>query len=124
MGTWVVFSSHGGDSTSKLVFVQPRHASCLVTRDTSGISLKLGRAIGTLLEVRWETQVPFPVATGILGFLSILKRSQASSPFEVLNSASLSRFQRDVRPPVERGGDLRLSLGSPQGIQTSLHLVR
>ena len=60
----------------------------------------LGRAIGKLLEVRQETQGLFPVATGILGFLSIFKRSQALTTFETLNSACLSRYQRDVRPPV------------------------
>ena len=60
-----------------------------------------GREIWTPLEVRRESQVPFPVATGILGFLSIFKMSQASSPFEALNSAFLSNCQRDVRPPVE-----------------------
>ena len=38
------------------------------------------RVIGTLLDVRRETPCPFPLATGILGFLSIFKRSQASSP--------------------------------------------
>ena len=36
----------------------------------------------------------------ILGFLSIFKKSQASSPFEALNSVCLSRGQRDVRSPV------------------------
>ena len=38
---------------------------------------------------------------GILGFPSIFKRSQASSPFEAFNSVCLSNFQRDVRPPVQ-----------------------
>ena len=70
-------------------------------RDTSGNSSRLGRAIGTLLEVRRETKCPFPVATGILGFLSIFKRSQASSPLQAVNCACLSRCQRDVRPLVE-----------------------
>ena len=54
-----------------------------------------------LLEVRRETQVPFPGATGILGFLSIFRRSQASSPLEALNSTCLSTCQRDVRAPAE-----------------------
>ena len=53
------------------------------------------------LKVRLETQCPFQVATGILGFLSVFKRSQASSPFEALNSTCLSSCQRDVRPSVE-----------------------
>ena len=74
--------------------------SCLLMRDTSGISTRLGRAIRMLLEVRRETEGPFLVATVLLGFLSIFKKSQASSPFEALKSACLSRYQRDVRPPV------------------------
>ena len=60
----------------KLEFVQRFQDSCLVTRDTSGISLRLGRAIGMLLKVRLETQDPFPDATVIMGFLSIFMRSQ------------------------------------------------
>ena len=70
-------------------------------RDISGLSSRLGRAMGMSLDVRQETQGPFPVATGILGFLSIFKRSQASSPFEALNSVFLSNCQRDAIPPVE-----------------------
>ena len=54
------------------------------------------------LDMRQETQGPFPVATGILGFLSIFKRGQASSPFEALNSVCLSSCQRDVRPHVDK----------------------
>ena len=64
-GTWVIFSSYGGDDPSKLVFVQQCQDSCLVTRDTSGISTCLGRAIWTLLELRRETKFPFLVATVI-----------------------------------------------------------
>ena len=37
----------------------------------------------------------------ILGFLSIFKKSQASSPYEALSSVCLSRGQRDVRPHVQ-----------------------
>ena len=58
-------------------------------------------AIGMPLEVSPETQCHFPVSTGILGFLSIFKRSQASSLFEALNTACLLSSQRDVRPPVD-----------------------
>ena len=123
-GTWGIFSSYGRDDTSKLVFVQQREDSCLVTRDTSGFSSMLDRAIQILLEVRQETQGTFPVATVILGFLSIFNKCQAYSPFEALNSVCLSRCQKDVRPPVKKRGVLWLSLGSPQGIETSLHLVR
>ena len=61
----------------------------------------LGRTIRTLLEVRQETEVHFLGGTVILGFLSIFKRSQASSPFEALHSVCLSRWQRDVIPPVQ-----------------------
>ena len=71
------------------------------------------------LEVKLETEVHFLVGTVILGFRSIFKKSKASSPFEALNSVFLSRCQSDVIHPVQ----MRLSLGSPQGIQTSLHLL-
>ena len=54
-----------------------------------------------LLEVRQEAQFHFLVGTVILGFLSIFKKSQASSPYEALNSVCLSRGQRDVRSPVQ-----------------------
>ena len=59
-------------------------------------------AIRMLYNVRRGTQGPFPVATDIMGFLSIFKRNQASSPFGALKSTCLSSCQRDVRPPVER----------------------
>ena len=54
-----------------------------------------------LLEVRQETEVNFLVGTVILGFLSISKKSQASSPYEALNSVCLMRGERDLRPPVQ-----------------------
>ena len=84
----------------------------------------LGRKIQTLLDVSREAQCPLLVSTVILVFLSIFTKSQASSPFESLNSAHLSRSLMDVNPLSRRGWELWLSLGSPQGIQTSLHLVR
>ena len=62
-------------------------------RDSSGILTRLGRIIQTLLEVRWENKCPFLVSTEILGFLSIFKKSHASSALEALNSASLSMCQ-------------------------------
>ena len=101
MGTWVMFSSYSGDGPSKLVFVQQHQHSCLVARETSRFSSRLGRAIGMPLQVRQETQCPFPVSTGILVFLSIFKRMQALSPFEALSSMCISSCQRDMRPPVE-----------------------
>ena len=54
-----------------------------------------------LLEMRQDTEVHLLVGTVILRFLSIFKNSQASSPFEALNSVCLSRCQRDVIPPVQ-----------------------
>ena len=63
--TWGIFSSYDGEGLSKLVFIQRRQDSFLVERDTSGFSSRLGRSIGMPLEVRQETQGPFPVATGI-----------------------------------------------------------
>ena len=54
-----------------------------------------------LVEVKWETEIHFLVGTVILGLLSIFKKSQASSPYEALNSVCLLRVQRDVRPPVQ-----------------------
>ena len=78
-GTWVIFSSYNGKSSSKLVFVQQCQDTCLVARDTSGFSSRLGRAIGMPLEVKQQTQCPLLVVTVILGFLSIFKWNQASS---------------------------------------------
>ena len=61
----------------------------------------LGRTIQTLLDVRQETEVHFLVGTVMLGFLSIFKKSHASSPFEELNYVCLSRCKRDVNHPVQ-----------------------
>ena len=52
VGTWGIFSSYSGYGHSKLVFVQQNQNSRLVTRDTSRISRRIGRAIRMLLEVR------------------------------------------------------------------------
>ena len=64
VGTWAIFSSYSRDGPSKLMFVQQRQDSCLITRDTSQISLRLGRAIGMLLEVRRGPRVPFQLPHG------------------------------------------------------------
>ena len=117
-GTWSTFSSYGTNGDSKLVFVQRRQDSCLFTSDTSGISMRLGRAIRTLLAVRQETKGPFLVATVILESLSTIKKTQESSPFEALNCACLSMYQRDVRPPVQmRWGRRALSRVSTGDIE-------
>ena len=63
-----------------------------------------------LLEVRQETKAHFIVGTVILGFLSIFKKSQASSPFEALNPVCLSRYQCYVIPPTQmRWGTMAFS---------------
>ena len=124
LGTWGIFSSYGGDGASKLLFVQLRKDSCLVVRDTSEFSSRFVRAIWRPLDVSQKAQGPFPVATVILGFLSIFKTSQASSPFQALNSACLSSCQRDVSPPVEFRWGLRAFSRVSTGVQTSLHFVR
>ena len=51
--------------------------------------------------MKQETEVHFLVGTVILVFLSIFKKSKASSPFEALNSVCLSRCQSDVIHPVQ-----------------------
>ena len=63
--------------------------------------MRLGKSIWTLLQLSLETQVPFVLATAILGFLSIFNKSQASPTFEAQNSMCLSKCQRDVRPPFQ-----------------------
>ena len=50
--------------------------------------------------MKQETEVLFLVGTVILGFLSIFKKSQASSPNEALNTVCPSRGERAVRPHV------------------------
>ena len=61
-----------------------------------------GRKIQTLLEVSREAKRPLLVSRVILVFLSIFTKCQASSPFEALNSAHLSKSQMDVRPYVQK----------------------
>ena len=60
------------------------------------------RKIQTLLEVSREAKRPLLVGTVILVFLSIFTKGQASSPFEALNSAQLSKSQINVRPCVQK----------------------
>ena len=55
-----------------------------------------------LLEVNREAKRPLLVGTVILVILSIFTKSQASSPFEALNSAHLSKSQMDARPSVQK----------------------
>ena len=51
--------------------------------------------------MRQEAKAHFLLGTVILGFLFIFKKSQASSPFEALNSVCLSRCQSNVIPPIQ-----------------------
>ena len=62
----------------------------------------LGRKTQKLLDLSGEAKRPLLVATVILVFLSIFTKSQASSPFEALNSVHLSKSQMDVRPSVQK----------------------
>ena len=62
----------------------------------------LGRKIQTLLEVSQEATRPLLVGRVILVHLSVFMKSQASSPFEALNSANLSKSQIYVRPSVQK----------------------
>ena len=101
-GTWCIFSSYGGDGHLKLGFVPRSQDSCLVKTDTSGSSTMLGRKIQTLLEVSREAKRPLLFGTVKLVFHSIFTKSQASSPFEALNSVHLSKSQLDVRPSVQK----------------------
>ena len=84
----------------------------------------LGRKIQTLLDVSWEAKSPLLVGTVILVFLSSFTKSQASSPFEALNSVQLSMSQMDVWPFVQKSLRTMAFSRVSTGIQTSLHLVR
>ena len=52
--------------------------------------------------MRREAKRPLLVGTVILVFLSIFTKIQASSPFEALNSAHLSKSQMAVKPTVQK----------------------
>ena len=62
----------------------------------------LGRKIQTLLDVNRDAKRPLLVGKDILVFLSIFRKSQASSHLEALNSAHFSKSQMDVRPSVQK----------------------
>ena len=52
--------------------------------------------------MRREAKRPLLVGTVILVFLSIFTKSQASSPYEAMNSAHLSMCQNYVRHSVQK----------------------
>ena len=83
----------------------------------------LSRTILTHLEVKQETEVHFLVGTVILQFLSIFKKSQASSPLKHWIPCAFRGVKVMWFPLSRWGGVLWFSLESPQGIQISLHLV-
>ena len=83
-------------------FSQRSQYSCLVMMDTSESLTMLGRKIQTLLDVSQEAKRTLLVGTFILVFLSIFTKRQALSPYEALNSAHISKCQRDVRPSVQK----------------------
>ena len=74
--------------------------------------------------MRSETKRLFLISTEIFWFVSIFKKSQASAPFEGLNSVGLLRCQGKWGPLSRGGWGLGISLGTAQKIQTSLYLVR
>ena len=57
-----------------------------------------------LLEVRRETKHPFLVGRVILGFLTIYEKSQASTPFEELNSAASRGVKGCEDPCTDEAG--------------------
>ena len=52
--------------------------------------------------MRREAKRPLLVGKFILVFLSIFTKSQASPPFEAMNSEHLSMCQKEVRPSVHK----------------------
>ena len=71
-------------------------------KDTSESQTRLGRTIRTLLEVRREAKSALLFGTVLLVFISIFMKSQASSPFEAMNSAHISMCQKYVRPSFQK----------------------
>ena len=54
--------------------------------------------------LRWETEHPFLVSKGILGLISILKKSQVSAPFEALNSMGSRGVKGCEAPSPDEAG--------------------
>ena len=92
--------------------------------DTSGIETRLGRTIRKLLEVRQEIRVSLSSWLSDIGLPIHFQEESGIVTFWSFEFSLLSKCQRGVRPLSRWDGELRLSLGSPQGIQTCLHLVR
>ena len=71
-----------------------------------------------------EAKHPLLVGTFILVFLSIFTKSQASSPFDAMNSAHLSMCQKDVRHSVQKRWRTMAFSRVSTGDSVILHLVR
>ena len=80
----------------------------------------LCRKIQTILEVSQQAKLPLLVGTVILASRSV-RHHHLFKHWTLRNSRSLKWMWG---PLSRRGWELWLSLSSPQGIQTSLHLVR
>ena len=92
--------------------------------DTSGSYIRLGRTVRTLLKVRREAKHPLLVGPVILVFLSIFTKSQASSPFEAMNSVQLLMCQKDVRASVQKSWRTLAFSRISKGDSVTLHLVK
>ena len=92
--------------------------------DTSESETRLRRTVRTLLKGRRKAKRPLLVGTVILVFLSIFMKSQASSPFEAMNSVHLSMCQKDVRPSVQKRWRTMAFSRVSTGDSVTLHLVR
>ena len=92
--------------------------------DTSGREIRLGMTVRRILKVRREAKRPLLVGTVILVFVSIFTKSQASSPFEAMNSAHLSMCKKDVRPSVQKSWRTMAFSRVSTGDSVTLHLVR
>ena len=122
-GTWGIISSNGGDVHSKLEFIQWSQDTCLGMR--TALEAKLGweenmdasggQAGGQAFLIIWIIYIGIPInfheESGIVSFLRIELRATL-------------HVSKGCEPSVQKGVELWLSLGPPQGIRSSLHLVR
>ena len=123
-GTWFIFSSYGGDGHLKLGFFQRSQDSCLVLTDTLGSYTMLGRKIETLLEVSREAKCPLDLAQLYWYSYQFSRRVRHRHLLKHWTQRTSRSLKWIWGPLSRRRWELWLSLGSPQGIQTSLHLVR
>ena len=84
----------------------------------------LGRKIQTLLEVSREANVPYYLAQLYWYSCQFSWRVRHHHLLKHWTQCTSRSLKWKWGPLSRRGWELWLSLGSPQGIQTSLHLVR